>query len=132
MTLKAVICEYPAQVWMIFEENSKQIPCFSFVPISTSEHRRSARHRIRLSSVSLDPDPPRVAWTNAQQMIDHLETLLSFRVIHATNIYDALELALRVVSKKGEDWNHSRGRDVQSQFVFQDRELLDKFWEALN
>jgi hypothetical protein len=65
-------------------------------------------------------------------MIHHLKPFLPLWVIHTTNIHDTLKLALGVVSKKGEDWDHSRGWDVKSQFVFQDRELLDKFREALD
>jgi len=136
------------QVWMMFEENPKQIPCLSLIPVniseyarisnkfhipvSTSEHSRSTRNRIRLPSISLDPNPPSMARTDAQQMVYHLKPLLPLWVIHTTNVHDALELALRVISKESENRDHGRRRDVESQFILQDRELLDEFGEALD
>jgi hypothetical protein len=65
-------------------------------------------------------------------MVYHLKPLLPLWVIHTTNVHDALELALRVISKESENRDHGRRRDVESQFILQDRELLDEFGEALD
>jgi len=112
------------QIRVIFEINSKQIPCFSlipikllectqnvkqiYIPVGASEHSRSTRHRIRLTSVSLDPNPPWMARTDTQHMIYYLEPLLPLRVIDATNVHYALKLALGVVTKESENGDHAR------------------------
>jgi hypothetical protein len=64
-------------------------------------------------------------------VIHDLEPLLSLGEINAANIHDLLELALRMVAQEGQDRDDRRRRDVQSQFVLENRELLDEFGQTL-
>lgn len=36
----------------------------------------------------------------------------------------------RLTLQEGEDWDHTRWRDVDNQLVFPDRKLLNVFWQA--
>ena len=54
-----------------------------------------------------------MARTDAQQMIHHFESLLPLWVIDTTDVYDALKLALRVVSEESQDGYDARWRDVK-------------------
>ena len=65
-------------------------------------------------------------------MIHHFKPLLPLREINTAYVHDALELTLGVIAQEGEHGDDTRGRDIESQFVFEDGELLDEFGEALH
>jgi hypothetical protein len=98
-------------------------------PISTTEKLDCTRHRVCFASIGFDANPATIR--DAEQMIDNLKSLFSFRVVRAANIHYLLELALRMVAEKCKDGYNSRRRDVQCQFVFQNGELLNEFRETL-
>lgn len=100
------------------------------LPVCTIEHVGGARYAVRFPSIGLHSNPSCVLYT--QQVIDSFEPFLSLRIICATNVYDALELALRVIAEKGENRNDSGRCDVERKFVLEYRELLDEFWQALS
>jgi hypothetical protein len=100
------------------------------LPVCSPKHPCSTRHSIGLSRIRLHSDSP--SKLDTQQMIHHFEPLLPLRKIHAANVHYALELALRMVAKESKDRNDARWRNVESQFVPKDGELLDKSWETLN
>jgi len=99
VTLKTVICKNTAKVWVAAEENTVEIPSLSLVPISTTEKPNSTRDRIRLSGIRLHSDPS--AMLDTQQMVDDFETFLPLGVVGTTDIHDALELTLGVITKEG-------------------------------
>ena len=67
----------------------------------------------------------------AQEVVDHLEPLLSFRIVRAADILAALELALRMVPEEGKNGNDARWADVEREFVLINGELLDEARQAL-
>ena len=73
-----------------------------------------------------------MARTYAEQMVHHLEPFLALGVVYSADIHDALELALGVIAKEGEDRDDTRRRDVDGQFILEHGELLNKFGETLN
>jgi hypothetical protein len=64
-------------------------------------------------------------------VIHDLETLLSLGKINAAYIHDLLKLTLRVVPQESQNRDDGGRRDVQGQFVLENRELLNEFWQAL-
>jgi hypothetical protein len=64
-------------------------------------------------------------------VIHDLETLLSLGEINPAYIHNLLELTLRVVPQESQNWDDGGRRDVQGQFVLENRELLNEFWHAL-
>lgn len=58
-------------------------------------------------------------------MVDHLEPFVPLGKIYAANIHARFELALRVVAEESQDRDHAGGRNVERQFILEDRELLD-------
>lgn len=118
------------QIGVVLEEDPEHIPSLPFIPvdpladrvkprnaehapIGPSEHRGSTGHRVRLARIRLDPDSARMAGTDAQQVVDHLEALLPLREIDTANIHDALELALRVITEECEHRDDAGGGDVE-------------------
>ncbi len=93
-------------------------------PVSTPEDCHCTRYVVSFSSVRLDPDP--TGLFNTEKVVDHFESLFSFRIIGTADIHDALELTLGMVSEEGENGNDSRRRGVQRQLVLEHRELLDE------
>jgi hypothetical protein len=67
----------------------------------------------------------------AEEVVDDLETLLTFGIISARNILTRLELALGVVAKEGQDRYDRRRSDVEGELVPEDGELLDELGQAL-
>src|SRR5260221_288879 len=64
------------------------------LPVSTTENLNSTRDSVRFTSVSLHANPTTIS--DAQQVINNFEPLLSFRVVNTTDIHDLLKLTLRV------------------------------------
>jgi len=134
------------QIGMASEYNSKKIPSFALIPdtglagtrlglktqeipISTTENLNGARDGVCLSSIGLDPDATAVL--DAQQMVNDFKAFLAFGIVYTADVHDTLKLTLTVVSEKSENGDDSRGGDVESELVIEDRELLDEFWETL-
>jgi len=92
MTLKSVVGQYPAEIWMVFEKDTEKIPSFSLIPICSSEQGRSTGDIVCLPRIRLDSNPPRVF--NTQHMIDYFESLVPLRKVNPTNVDDTLELTL--------------------------------------
>jgi hypothetical protein len=107
--------------------NSKD--CRLNTPVGTVEDRGSTGHWVHLSSICLYAYPS--SMLVAQQMIHNLEPLLPLRIIGATNILAALELALGMVAKESEDGNNARRTNVERELILEYRELLDELGEAL-
>ncbi len=68
---------------------------------------------------------------HAEEMVNNFESFLAFRIVGSADVHDALELALRVVSKESENGKDARRSSVERQFIFENRELLDEFGKAL-
>lgn len=64
-------------------------------------------------------------------MVDNLEPLVPLWKVYATDIHARFELALRMVAEEGQDRDHANGRNVERQFILEDRELLDVLGQAL-
>jgi hypothetical protein len=64
---------------------------------------------------------------DTQQMINDFKTFFSLGVVCTTNIHDALELTLGMITEECEGGNDGGGCDVECQFVVEDRELLNEF-----
>lgn len=99
-------------------------------PISASKNITGTWNVVGLSGVGLDSDTRGVLDT--EQVVHDLEPLLPLGEINAADVHDALELTLRVVSQKGEDRDDSGGCSVECQFILENGELLDEFWEGLD
>lgn len=106
------------QVWMTGKEHAKHVPYLPLIPISTTEDRDNAWYRVGLPGIRLYPNPTGVF--DAEQVVYNLEALLSFREIHCSNINDALELALGVVSQEGQNRNYRRGCNVKDKLILED------------
>lgn len=135
-----------AQIWMSTEEYAEQIPCLPLVPnprpvliarytgidspISTPKDSCRSGHMVHLIRICLHPNSALLF--HAQQMIHHLEPILSLGIIHAAHVHEELELTLTVVPQESQDGDDTRGGNVQGQLVFEDGELLDVFWETLS
>lgn len=118
------------QVRVTRKEHAKHVPNLSFIPVGTTEDRDSGRDGVRFPCVRLYPDSTGVF--DAEQVVYDLEALLPFREIYCGDINNTLELALGVISQKGQDRDDCRGRDVENKLVLENRKLLDEFWEALS
>ena len=65
-----------------------------------------------------------------QEIVHDFESVLAGREIHGCDIRNLLELGGGVLFEEGDDRENTSGRDVDGQFVFPDRELLDVFGQA--
>lgn len=65
-------------------------------------------------------------------MIDNLKPLISLGEVDSGNIHDTLVLTLGVVTKECEDRDDTGRTNVQSQFIFENGELLDIFRQTLD
>lgn len=92
VALEAIICEYTPEVWMSLEENSVKVPSLALIPICTPIDFNSAGNWIRLSSISLHPDPS--AKLHAQQGIYDFKPLLPLWEVDTGDIHTSFELAL--------------------------------------
>lgn len=79
MSIKSVIRHYPPQVRVSNEEDSEKIVHLSFIPIRTVVEAANAWDGGRLVSVGFDSYPAVVA--NAEQVVHHLESIRSGRVV---------------------------------------------------
>lgn len=129
VALETIVGEDATKIRMAGEQDTKKIPSFTLIPISTTENTNGARNGIGLCSIGLDPDPAAVLDT--QQMVDNFEAFLAFGVVCTTDIHDTLELALAVVTEKSENGDDSGGGDVESELVVEDGKLMNEFWETL-
>jgi hypothetical protein len=114
---------------MVRKEDAIHVPCLPLIPIRTPEDLHGTWHWVRLTSIRLDTNPAR--GLDTQQVIDYLKTLLPLREIHTANVHEGFELALRVIPEESQNGDHGGGRDVDSQLVFEYRELLNEFGKAL-
>ena len=119
------------QVWVALEENSEQVPSFTFIPkkaskhrwgakrkrapVSPSENRDSTRNSIRLPGIRLDTDPSRLG--KAKEVIHDLKPLVTLRVVSTAYVDTALKLALRVVPQEDENGNDRARGNVEREFV---------------
>lgn len=87
------------------------------LPVCTIEHVGGARYTVRFSSVGLHSNPSCVLHT--QQVVDSFETFLPLWIICTADVYNALELALRVIAEKGKNRNDSGRCDVKREFVLE-------------
>lgn len=101
-----------------------------YAPVGTPENGASTRNAVRFACVRLHPNPPSILI--AQQVIHNLEPLVLLREVDSRDIHNGLELALRMVAQEREDGYDARWADVQGEFVFADRELLNKFRQCLH
>lgn len=131
---------------MPFKENAIHIPyfplkpelvnqpgvtglCITNSPISAPKHACRTGDRVHFPGVCLDPNSCRVS--HAQQVIRNFKPPVPARVVGAANVHAGFELALSVVTQKGEHWDDACRGDMQRELVTQNRELLDKFGKAL-
>ena len=98
MTLKAVIGEDSAKVGVAGEQDAVKIECLALKPVGAREKTHKARYRVRL--VGLDAHADAVIQPRAQQMVDHVEALLSVGIVGAANIDQAAEVAERIVAEQ--------------------------------
>jgi hypothetical protein len=115
MTLEAIVCQYATQIGVTSKEDTKHVPRLSFIPVCSTEDRNTTWYRVRFASIGLDANPPRML--NAQQVVNHLEALLSFWEIDGGDIHDTFKLTLRMISKESQDRDDARWGDVQSEFI---------------
>lgn len=115
---------------MSLEEDSEQVPSFSFIPVCTPEDGNSTGDRIRFSCIGLDPNSATLG--NTEQVVHNLESLVPVGVICTTDVHAAFKLTLRVVSQERKHRNDTRRGDVESEFVLENGELLDEFGQTLH
>jgi len=115
---------------MALEKDSKQVPSFTFIPVSPSEDRDGTRNGVCLSGLSLDTDPSRLG--KAKEVIHNFKPLITLRVVSTADINTAFKLALGVVPQEGKNGNNRAWGNVEREFVLVNRELLDKLGETLH
>ena len=67
----------------------------------------------------------------AEEVIHDLKPLVSFWIVSTADINTALKLALRMVPQECENGDNRARGDVEGEFVFVNRELLNKLGETL-
>jgi len=115
---------------MSLEEDTEQVPSFSFIPVCTPEDGSSTGDRVCFSGIGLDPDSTTLR--NAEQVINNFESLVPVGVICTADVHAAFKLTLRVISQECEHRDDTRRRDVESEFVLENGELLDEFRQTLH
>ena len=132
---------------MPLEENSEQIPSFTFipemsdvntrrittrrhVPVSPPENRYGAWDGVCLSCICFDADPACLG--KAEEVIHDLKPLIPLRVVSTTDVNAALKLALRMIPQECKDGDNRGRGDVKREFVLVNRELLNKLGKALH
>lgn len=113
---------------MAQEEDTKQIPDLTLVPICCTVDCRSTGHWCDLICVRLDPDPRVVLDT--EQVVDDLKSLTPERVVCTGDVHHGPKLSLRVVSQKSQRRDDGRWVDVEGELVLDDGELLDVLGQA--
>jgi len=129
MTFETIVCQYSSEIRMSIEENAIKIPGFPFVPVCTSENASCTWNGVCLTSLSLDPNSSLVF--DAEKVVNDFKTLFTFWKVYTTDVHDAFELTLRMVSQKCQKGNDGSGCNVKSELVFEDGELLNEFWKTL-
>ena len=91
------------QVRVTRKEYTKHVPYLPLIPVSTPEERDNAGYRVRFAGIGLYANPASVFDT--KQVVYNLETLLPLWEVYCGDIDNTLELALGVISQKGENGN---------------------------
>lgn len=95
MTLEAIVSHDTTKVGMAREEDAEHVVDLTLIPIGTVENANQARDRRGLVSVRLDSDAGIV--TDAQQIVDDLESLVAGWEVDGRDIANLRELGCRIV-----------------------------------
>ena len=122
VAVEAVVGHDATQIRVAGEEDAEHVVNLTLVPKGTLEQARHAGNRVGLIGVGLDADARVVS--HAEQVVDHLESLVLGRVVDRRDIGDLRELARRVVLQEAHHRDDPRRRHVDGQLVLPHRELL--------
>jgi hypothetical protein len=87
MTVKAIIGQDAAQVRVAGEQDAVQVEGFALEPVGGRKHVDRARHRRVFVGHHLHADAG--VLVRAQQVVDHVETLLARRIVDAADVDEA-------------------------------------------
>lgn len=113
---------------MTGEENAKHVVHFTLVPQSAIEKTGHTGDGLSLVAVCLDADTGVVA--DAEHVVDDLESLVAGGIVDRSNIGDLCVLGGGVVLEECHDGDQPGGRNIDSELVLPDGELLDVFGKA--
>ena len=113
---------------MAHKENPKQVVHLPLVPVRAVKEASNARHRCGFIRICLYSYSGIV--TDAEKVIHDFEALISCGVVHGRYIHHRSIFSRRVVLQEGDYGEDTGGRDVYSELVFPNRELLDVFGQA--
>lgn len=122
VAIETVVGHDSPQIGMAAEEDTKQIPDFTLVPVRTVIEAGNGRHGSGLVGVGLDADARVVAYR--EHVVNDFETLAAGGVVYGGDVADLSEFGSGVLLEKGEDGNDTRGRDVDGEFIFPDGESV--------
>src|SRR5512144_1343584 len=115
MTLETIVGEYAPQIRMLTEPNAVEIIRLPFPPARGVEDAGDGRDRCLLTRPRFDADPTVVS--EAEEIVDHLETFGPTGIVHAADVHKLLELAVYVVTQEGEDAHDRLATDADHEFV---------------
>src|SRR5947208_8324570 len=98
MTLKAVIGQDAAQIGVVGEINSEQIPRFALPPAGAVEQPNCRWHGLLFVGLDLDADA--LVEPHAEEVIDDLEALWPVWEIDAADVAEHGEGAIGVVAQE--------------------------------
>ena len=100
---------------MAGEQNAVHVEGFALEPVGGREDIGHARHRCFLVDHDLDPDA--CVLRRAQQVVDHVETLLAFGVVDPADVDESHEAAGRIVTQELQHAPDLVGHDHQIEFA---------------
>lgn len=122
VSIKAIVRHDSSQVWVIDEEDTKQIIDLALVPVGTIVEGGNRGDRRGLVGVCLDPDAGIVS--DGQEIINDFEASIAGWVVDGGDVADLGELGGGVVLEKGEGGDDTGGRDVDDELVLPYRESV--------
>src|SRR4029077_9170880 len=115
VSVKPVIGKNTAQIGMVAEVNSEQIPRFALPPAGGAKHANRGGHGLLLIGLKFHPNTPIAA--HAQQIINHLKANRPIRIIEAANVAEHAEPALRVVAQECQHLENALARDADAELT---------------
>src|SRR6516162_2478674 len=101
MTFETVVGQDPAQVGVVSEINTEQVPSFPFPPTGTAVEPDGGGHRLLLIGFDYDSDP--LVEVHAEEIVDDLETQRPAGIVDAADVAQHPKAAFWVIAEEFED-----------------------------
>lgn len=128
MTVETVVSHDTAQIGVSREEDTEHVVNLTLVPQGTLKQTSNTGNGSGLVRVGLDTDAGVI--TDAQQVVNDFETLVTGGEVDTSDIGDLGELGGGVVLEEAYNGDNAGGSSVNSEFILPDSELLDVLGQA--